>query len=141
MKKKLLIGVAVFIVIGGVFFLKQQPTVKQPVPAPVVSQEVRKRPIVTVVIADGENTATFSGIAATTAFEALSYATKEENIELKTKQYDFGVFVEQIGQQANTKEKAWIYFINGKSGTVAADTQAVSDGDTVEWKYIKPSGE
>jgi hypothetical protein len=64
---------------------------------------------------------------------------KQKNLGLKTKQYDFGVFVEQIGTIANTKDKSWIYFVNGKSGTVAADKQSLNAGDTIEWKYITPT--
>ena len=94
---------------------------------------------VSVVFDTGSAVATVSGVTAQTAFQALSTAAKKQNLELKTKQYDFGVFVEQIGAVANTKEKSWIYFVNGKSGTVAADKQSLKSGDTVEWKYITPT--
>jgi hypothetical protein len=46
--------------------------------------------------------------------------------------------VEQVGDYPNTKDKAWIYYVNGKPGTVAADKQTLQSGDTVEWKYEKP---
>ncbi|MCX6792097.1 MAG: DUF4430 domain-containing protein [Candidatus Gottesmanbacteria bacterium] len=94
---------------------------------------------VSVTFDTGSTIATVSGISAQNAFQALSEAAKKQNLELKTKQYDFGVFVEQIGTFANTKEKAWIYFVNGKSGTVAADKQSLNAGDTVEWKYMTPT--
>lgn len=93
---------------------------------------------VSVVIDTGESVATVSGIAATNAFDALKEASIQKNIPIKTKQYDFGVFVEQIGEVANTKDKSWIYFVNGVSGTVAADKQAVQTGDSVEWRYMTP---
>jgi len=94
---------------------------------------------VSVIINTGSTIATVSGISAHDAFQALSEAAKTQNIELKTKQYDFGVFVEQIGTIVNTKEKSWIYFVNGKSGTVAADKQSLNAGDTVQWKYMTPT--
>ena len=98
-------------------------------------------PSVSVTLDTGTTVATVSGVTAQNAFQALSEAAKKQNLELKTKQYDFGVFVEQIGTLANTKEKSWIYFVNGKSGTVAADKQSLNAGDTVEWKYITPATE
>lgn len=96
-------------------------------------------PSVSVTLDTGTTVATISGVTAQNAFQALSEAAKKQNLELKTKQYDFGVFVEQIGTLANTQEKSWIYFVNGKSGTVAADKQSLKAGDTVEWKYITPT--
>ena len=36
-------------------------------------------------------------------------------------------------------QMAWIYHVNGESGTIAADKMKVNPGDTVEWKYIPPS--
>ena len=96
---------------------------------------------VSVTFDTGATIATVSAVSAQNAFQALSEAAKKQNLELKTKQYDFGVFVEAIGTLANTKEKSWIYFVNGKSGTVAADKQSLTAGDTVEWKYIAPAFE
>ncbi len=96
-------------------------------------------PSVSVTLDTGTTVATISGVTAQNAFQALSTAAKKQNLELKTKQYDFGVYVEQIGTFANTKEKSWIYFVNGTSGTVAADKQNLNAGDTVEWKYITPA--
>jgi biopolymer transport protein ExbD len=94
---------------------------------------------ISVTLDTGSTIATVSGINARNAFQALSEAAKKQNLKLTTKQYNFGVFVEQIGTIANTKEKSWIYFVNGKSGTVAADKHSLHAGDTVEWKYVTPT--
>jgi hypothetical protein len=110
-------------------FTPKAPTVPPPVPS------------VSVIVDTGSTVATVSGIPAQNAFQALSGAAKKQNLELKTKQYDFGVFVEQVGGLPNTADNAWIYFVNGKSGTVAADKQPLNAGDIVEWKYTKPSME
>ena len=96
---------------------------------------------VSVKIDTNTGTSTVPGVVATNAFDALTEAVKSRDLELKTKQYDFGVFVEQIGTLANTKDKSWIYFVNGKAGTVAADKQTVKGGDTVEWRYKTPTSE
>jgi len=116
MKKIILIAVIVF---AALFFFSPKPPVIQ---TPVVSSLV----------------ATVSGVSVQNAFQALTQEAAKQQLKVKTKQYDFGVFVEQIGTLANTKEKSWIYFVNGKSATVAADKQAVAPGDIVEWKYMTP---
>ena len=78
---------------------------------------------------------------AKTAFEALKNVTDVKGVPLKTKQYDFGIFVESIRDMPNTKDKVWIYYVNGKSGEVAADTYTLSDNDKVEWRYTAPKNE
>ena len=93
---------------------------------------------VTVVLDFGQGAKREAKVSAGTAFEALKIAAKESNLEVKTKQYDFGIFVESTGGVENTKERAWIYFVNGKTGEVASDKYLLKKGDLVEWKYIKP---
>ena len=73
-----------------------------------------------------------------TAFDALKNLAEKENISLETQQYDFGIFVKSIDGKESSAETAWIYFVNGESGTVAADLYKLKPGDVVEWKYIKP---
>ena len=96
------------------------------------------------IILDFGNGRTESGVVPlteiTTAFSALEKFTEEKNIELKTKQYDFGIFVESIDGVESSAEKAWIYFVNGKGGDKAADQYEVTGVDKVEWKYITPEG-
>jgi hypothetical protein len=72
----------------------------------------------------------------TTAFDLLKNLTEKNNINLQTKQYDFGTFVQAVGDKESTAKKAWIYFINGQSGQVAADKYVVKEGDIIEWKYV-----
>jgi hypothetical protein len=43
-----------------------------------------------------------------------------------------------IGGKTNTKDKVWIYLINGKSGDMAADKYILKPEDKIEWKYLKP---
>lgn len=74
-----------------------------------------------------------------TAFSLLQSITQTQNFPLVTEQYDFGVFVKSIDGRESSNEMAWIYFVNGKAGTIAADQMKVNPGDTVEWKFIKPS--
>jgi cytoskeletal protein RodZ len=134
--RSLIIPAILLSLVGLLWFVKLK-TVNQNRSAPQQTQEIGQ-PLVEVSIENGETTATEKNANATTAFDALVVITQKQQLSLKTKTYDFGIFVEQIGILANTKEKAWVYFVNGKSGTVAADKQTLKAGDKVEWKYIKP---
>ncbi len=137
MKRTLFVFVGLFI--AGFLFFSAISSIRLSLrPAPI---SLPAPASISVTIDYGDRIATVSSITAITAFDALQKATQQEKMEIKTKQYDFGVFVEQIGDVANTKEKAWIYFVNGKTGTVAADKQLVVGGDSVEWRYIKPTVE
>jgi hypothetical protein len=139
MDRKIFIGVLLFIVIAtGIFFFftKTKENIKPTGISKTVVEE-EKNPVVTLVLNDGEKIATYSGIAAHNAFEILTVVTKKENIPLVTKTYDFGVFIQKIGEKESGTALAWIYFINGKSGDVAADKATLTSGDVVEWKYTK----
>lgn len=87
----------------------------------------------------GEGPKTYENITAPNAYLALVEAVKQNGWEVSTKQYDFGVMVEQVGPYANTSERAWIYYVNGASGDVAADQKLLVAGDKVEWKYTAPN--
>lgn len=73
-----------------------------------------------------------------TAFSVLKASAEKENINLQVKQYDFGVFVEKVGDFESTAKKSWIYYVNGESGQIAADQQKLKNGDKIEWKYEIP---
>lgn len=75
----------------------------------------------------------------TTVFSLLKNTADKENISLETQQYDFGVFVKSLDGLESTAEKAWIYYVNNESGTIAADQMKIKPSDVVEWKYITPS--
>lgn len=112
-------------------------TEKQVVP-PVPTLVVPEKRSATLVLDDGKTIATYSGILAKNAFEILTTVGNQNNIPIVTKQYDFGVFVQKVGDKENSKDMAWIYSVNGKSGEVAADQYELKNGDVVEWKYTKP---
>ena len=81
----------------------------------------------------------FEVTEAMTALELLQEGAKASELEVKIKEYDFGSLVEAIGEKENTKEKAWIYYVNGEPGTQAADMYQLKSGDLIEWKYIPPT--
>lgn len=82
--------------------------------------------------------ATFSGIRAKTAFEALEIVAQKENFEIETKEYDFGVLVQAIQGKENTQDQAWLYYVNSQMADKAADKFELKDQDQVLWKYEKP---
>lgn len=74
-----------------------------------------------------------------TAYSLLDKLATERGWTLQAQKYDFGVFVQSIDGSESTADMAWIYFVNGESGNVAADQYQLDRGDIVEWKYIAPS--
>jgi hypothetical protein len=126
--------IVVFIALAGLFFRNQknEPVIFAPSPTAEV-----KKTVVTLVLNDGDAIASYSGIAAQNAFEALRVVATKENIPLVTKQYDFGIFVQKVGEKESGNVMSWIYFINGKSGDVAGDKATLKSGDIVEWNYTK----
>ena len=76
----------------------------------------------------------------TTVYGALEKAAKANHWELLTKDYNFGKLVVSIGGTANSKDMAWIYYVNDEAGDKAADKFKLVSGDKVEWKYeaVKP---
>jgi hypothetical protein len=102
-------------------------------------EESEKEPslvLLKIDFGDGEEVA--EEVEAVDALEGLTKLAVGKGLVIKTKSYDFGTLVEEIGGRANSDEKAWIYFINDEAGTVAADKVELSPGDVVEWRYIKP---
>lgn len=106
---------------------------------PTPNVETQEAKATVVLDFGGGNVSTYSGISAENAYEALVMATTENDIALNSKEYDFGILVESIGDKKNTKDLAWIYYVNGKSAEVGADSYKLSNGDVVEWRYVKPS--
>lgn len=130
----ILVGVGIWISQGGTILRLSQPSVEV-IPTPT------KVSATLVLEFSEEDIATYSGIQLekpATVFGILEKAAQDNKIELVTKQYDFGIFVESIGGVENSKERSWIYFVNGKSGEVASDKYEISEGDLIEWRYIKP---
>lgn len=137
MRKYLLLLISLGVVLGLFWSWPTRPKPKTESNKLVLGEQVK--PQATLILDFGQGAKRESKTQAATPFEALEVAASEQNLELKTKQYDLGIFVEGIGGVENTKEKAWIYFVNEKAGEVASDKYELKEGDVVEWKYIKPN--
>ena len=96
--------------------------------------------MVEVVINNGEDVKTYElkyeeGL---TAYDYLMKVAEENDLELKTTEYDFGISVDGIGGMVGgTDGKYWMYYIDGQSAPVAVDKQEVDAGVTVEFKFEK----
>ncbi len=135
--KKYLIPILIIILASGLFFYKKYNPINTPVPEQNTNYEQK----VNLVIDFGNKEIKNFDLnleANSSAFSVLKTATEKENIKLQVKQYDFGVFVEKIGDFESTAKKSWIYYINSESGQIAADQQKLKNGDKVEWKYEIP---
>mgnify|MGYP001570001500 FL=1 len=73
-----------------------------------------------------------------TAFDLLQTGVEKLSLELKTKNYDMGIFIEAIGDKENGQEgKYWLYYVNGEMPIVSADKMILKSGDKVEFKFEK----
>ncbi|MBI2054315.1 MAG: DUF4430 domain-containing protein [Candidatus Staskawiczbacteria bacterium] len=96
---------------------------------------------VVLVIDNGEKeslTSNANFIKGMTAFDLLKEEVEKLALELKTKNYDMGIFIEAIGNRENGQDgKYWLYYVNGQFPTVAADRKEIKAGDKVEFKFEK----
>lgn len=134
---KVLIGIALFLSVGAFIYTRFSLS-RHPQVYINNKEESQRLPQVTCRLKADHEIATVSGIYAQTAYDALLKAGEDNGWEIETKQYDFGVFIESINGKKNTEDRAWIYYVNGTAGSVASDKQELSDGDIVEWSFIKP---
>lgn len=137
--KKLYFGIAALLIAAFVgFTVWHSYHTRVITSASIHSQYEAAKKSVNVVIDTGTTKTTYDAIPAQTAFDALMNVSRVHSISVVKKDYSFGVFIEQIGALINTKDKTWIYYVNGVSGDVAADKKTLRNGDVVEWQYTKP---
>lgn len=146
MKKKLLIVIPIvgLLIVGVSYFSfvnkQADETIKESFSQEVVEEKQEETVSLTLNFGNESSTSyTLPFAQNLTAFDVLKETSEKENIPLETQQYDFGVFVKSINDFESTAEMAWIYFVNGESGQVAADQHELKPQDVVEWKYIEPS--
>jgi len=141
MKKSILLVIVCFLL--GIGFWKEYQSLYNPLrtqeKGSVSVLGNQYVPVVTLVLVFEDSIATYSGVVASSAFDALEKVAADKKIHLKTKSYDFGVFVEEIGDKHDRNDFVWLYFINGISGDVAADKKILKTDDIVEWRYMKPT--
>lgn len=137
--KNIRIGLAGLLVVG-LAACQLQTTAPAEMPITQEKQVLQPQSPVTLMIDFGDRVATYSSMPETssTVLSVLKSIAEREQFILETKTYDFGTLVDSIGGKVNNNTRAWIYYVNGKSGEVGAQEKRVSWGDVIEWKYIPP---
>lgn len=92
---------------------------------------------VSVVIDFGNGKKLEGQVAGKTAYEVLENLVKEKNLEVRAKQYKYGLLVEKIAEYEGSSTYAWMYSVNGKAGRIAADRYQVKPNDKIDWKFEK----
>jgi len=123
--------IALFILLGTVVYIRQTKLRLYTTP-----ENIQKEGTIKVSPTDLLNK-TNNLITIIFPYEALQNIAKENNLQLKTKQYDFGIMVTGIGQYENGKLMYWIYEVNGKTPPLSADKYVINSGDIINWKYSK----
>ena len=71
-----------------------------------------------------------------TAFDLLKDKAGELNMNLKTKTYNIGIFIEVMGDKENGQDgKYWLYYVNGEIPMIASNKYKIKNGDMVEFKF------
>jgi len=141
-KKFLSLTVAAFFMAASILMtgcFKQEQTNSTSVNSASVNEE--KAATAELIINDGsgnkQTTVVLDG-EAMTALQILRQGAAKLDLELQTKEYEFGTAVEGIGGKIGGAEgKYWLYYINGQMANVGVDAQAVQAGDKLEFKYEK----
>lgn len=130
--------VFVIVLIGVSYFVKKNAK-PEIIPQPTPFAEEQKK--ITLAIDFGSESTLFFDYSFSeekSAYDALKETLEKEKISYEIQQYDFGVFVKSIDGKESSADMAWIYFVNGEAGQVAADQTKINSGDSIEWRYIKP---
>ena len=142
MKKIFILILIIFaIIIAGGLLLKNQINLnffKEKAQNP--PETTFQQPEITLSINNGESVKNFQAgfQQEMTAFDLLKEGAKKLNLDLKTKTYDIGIFIELIGDKENGQDgKYWFYYVNGELAQVAADKKEIKPGDKVEFKFEK----
>lgn len=72
----------------------------------------------------------------TTAFGLLQEASLTSNLAIKSREHEFGVLVEAIGEQRSGQDgNYWLFYINGELSPATPDKTQVKPGDNIEFKF------
>jgi len=137
----IIIGLA--IVVGGGWLVfsstSLQPAVEQTGNSNSNSLEaVENRATLLINYGDKEEIFQVNFDESATVFDVLKNKATEMGLNFKTKEYDFGVLIEAIGEKENGQGgKYWLYYVNGEMPMVSADKTILKPGDKVEFKFEK----
>lgn len=90
---------------------------------------------VSAIVDFGDGTVWKEMVRTDTAYNALVKVADVKKVKVITQQFKYGVIVEKVANIANTPQKGWTFYVNGKLGRISSDRTYVRSGDVVEWKY------
>ncbi len=132
----IVLGIFMLLISSPQIFIRNKGKVNQ-----TTQEEFAKNAILSVLLPQNESYKIDINLDSDiSALDGLNMLAESQNLDLITKQYDFGTLVESIAGLESSSSKAWIYFINGESASVGADQYILKDKDIVEWKYIDLDG-
>lgn len=71
-------------------------------------------------------------------YDFMAGLRSEGEINFTDKNYSgMGEFIDSIAGTANSGEKNWIYYVNGKKANIGISNYKLGPGDVVSWKYEK----
>ena len=70
-----------------------------------------------------------------TAYDILNLHVEKEGIVLKTKKYDFGMFIQGIGDKVGDMNSFWLFYVNGELANASVDNTVVEPGDVVRFEF------
>lgn len=121
--------------VGYTFLVTRHTTQTASTPSPTFAQQKKEAEL--VINYGGESkTYQYQFEGEKTAFDILKETADKENIPIATKQYDFGIFVDEINGYKSDQYSAWVYTVNDESVMVGADQKQIENGDKVEWKFV-----
>ncbi|OGG03924.1 hypothetical protein A2W14_05645 [Candidatus Gottesmanbacteria bacterium RBG_16_37_8] len=89
----------------------------------------------TVTVDFGDGRKIEKNVKAETPFRALQMVSDSEGFAVLTKEYKYGLIVEEINNVKNNSGKYWLYSVNNQPGKIAADRYQLNAGDVVKWEY------
>ena len=133
------IGIVIIIIVGGWIILSDKIEQSFSWEENRISQGNIEKETTLLIIDDSESAPEIFEVEfqeGTTPFDLLRNKTEELNMILKTKNHDFGIFIEAIGGKENGEDgKNWMYYVNGELPMVAADKKQIKPGDRIEIKF------
>lgn len=71
----------------------------------------------------------------TSAIDLLNEVSAANNIAVEYQEFEFGRFVQKIGDTAGDSSHYWGFYVNGSMADVGADAYILNDGDSIAFKY------
>jgi hypothetical protein len=143
-KTKILIAAGTCIILLSVFFLTSHIAPKEISPrenkitnsiSPIVyAYSAENRTNATLEINNSKYEAEIKG--ATSVYDFMQELQKEGKINFEDKTYSgMGKLIEEIDGIKNSRDKNWIYYVNGKEAEIGVSNYNIKPGDIISWKY------